>query len=289
MSERVLRGTSATLAVVFYSDEDVAEADGAVTVTITATDGTVVVATTNTTHTPGEDTYTYVLPPQDDLNELTAVWSGTFAGQVQTITTEVEIVGGFYLTLGAIRTAKNLNDADKFPSATLRTARTWFEETFEDFTAVAWVPRYRRVTLDGWSMDGSLILPDLYVRSIRSVSCTSSAGVTTAFTSPELAGLVVDDAGILSRRSQTFWPAGTSTITVEYEHGKDRPTPDIVEAGKVAIADRVLGANAGNRQYSVATEAGIVRSSTPGPKTPFGIPFVDEVAVRRRHRVFSFG
>jgi hypothetical protein len=35
----------------------------------------------------------------------------------------------------------------------------------------------------------------------------------------------------------------------------------------------------------VQTEAGIVRSSTPGQNTPFGIPFVDEVVQARSHRV----
>lgn len=277
---RVEQGKSASIDQTFYVDGAAKDADGAVTVTVTRADGTALVtgaATTKPAATTG--VYRYALSPQAALDHLALTYTGTWSGAVLTEVARVQIVGDFYLPTVAIRALPNLSDATKFTEAELRDARTWFEEVFEDYTGVAWVRRFARHTLDGTGT-ATLLLPDMHPRTIRSVRTYTAAATYTAFTADELAGLVVEGSGLLRRWSGTF-PRGHRNIVVEYEHGLDRPPADVVEAAKVAIRDHLLGTNVGNRQYAVATEAGVVRTSVPGEGRPFGIPDVDAVANRR--------
>lgn len=184
-----------------------------------------------------------------------------------------------YVTLEELRALPNLGDVVKFTDAELTAARTWFETTFERYTGVAWVPRQRTLRLDGTGT-AALRLPNLYptVTAIR----TYAGGVATAYTPAELADVDAAPSGVLTRLSLGYFPRGTRNIEVEYSHGLATPPADVVEAAKVAIRDKVLTDNVGNRQFALVTQEGVVRTSTPGPDRPFGIPFVDEVANARR-------
>lgn len=182
-----------------------------------------------------------------------------------------------YVTVAQVRALPNLGDAAKFTDAEITDAISWFETTFEDFTHVAWTPRTRTVTLES-NPDGTVTLPDLLPRRVVSVRTYTGPTAYTDFTADELAGIMLAGSGVLRRWSGRF----SGRVEVTYEYGYGAPPSDVVEAAKVAIRDRLLNDNVGNRQYSVQTEAGIVRSSTPGPDRPFGLPVVDEVANRRR-------
>lgn len=282
--QQVLRDTGTNLQVTFYSDEVLTDPDGqTATATITKADGTAIATAAATTRL-STGVYRYGLADQADLNYLTVVWQGTFGGLVQTVTDYVEIVGGFYVSVSEIRAMQNLADTNKFTTAALRAARAWFETKFEEATGVAWVPRYKRVVLNGRG-NADLLLPVMRPRVIRSLRVYTSPTAYTAYTAAELADLGVHDYGALTRLYLGTFTAGNRNVIVEVEHGFDYPPPDVKEAALVAIRDKVIGDQTGNRVYAVQTQDGIIRNSTAGDGRPYGIPFCDDVATRRSHVV----
>lgn len=282
--DQILRNTGAQLEVTFYADETATAADGAVTVTVTTAAGTVI-ATGAATTSPSTGRYRYILDPQTDLDRLTLTWTGTFSGVVQSLTTQAEVVGGFYVALAEIREQPGLDNITRYTTAEMAKARRWFEEKFELYTGVAWVPRYRRERLNGNGRT-SLMLPDYDIRTIRSVRAYSNASTFTEYTAAELADITFAESGIVTRATLGSWTSGVNNLIVEYECGRDAPVPsDVREAALVAIRDKLLSDQIGSRQYSVVTELGNVRFVLAGEGRPFGIPFVDQVANERRQFV----
>lgn len=191
-----------------------------------------------------------------------------------------------YVSLAQVRVLPGLADAVAFPDDALTAAVAWFEERFEDYTRLAWAPRASTTKLSGGR--GTLLLPRYPVISVQSISYLSGA-TTVPFTAPELAEVLPvwsdgdENTGELYRTSGAWWPHGP--LTVAYTHGRPTTPLDVQDACLVAVQDKLQQdrTNArGNRQFSVATQDGIIRSSTPGKDRPFGIPAVDEVANRRR-------
>lgn len=268
---QVLRNSGERLQVTFTVDGVATDPDGnSATVTITKADGTVLQASTPTTRLDA-GVYTYSLQPQADLNELTATWTGTFSGVTQSITTRVEVVGGYYCSLAELRAEPNLDSTTKFTTAKLIAARQWFETLAERYCNQAFVPRYRRLRLSG---DGTtrLFLPDPYVTRILSVTDTAT---NTLFTADELADLVADPvSGAVTRVSLGVWPA--NSLWVEYEHGLTDVPDDIHDAAKIAVRDKLLNDQTGRPMLSIADGAGgTTRFAMPGPGRPTGIPDVD--------------
>ena len=191
-----------------------------------------------------------------------------------------------YVTLAQLRALPNLADTAKFTDAELATAAVWFENVFEDYTGVAWTPR--TVIGERHSGGSSLLLDHPYPRTISAVNVYSDATTYVAYTAAELADLRLEPSGVVRRVTLGGFTSGTGNITVDYVHYKTAVAPsDVVEAAKVAIRAHVLDDYQANRQYAVATEAGIVRTSQPGEDRPFGIPEVDAVANRRAERTIG--
>lgn len=198
-----------------------------------------------------------------------------------------------YVSLAQVRALPGL-DTYVVTDEQITAAVAWFEERFEDYTGLAWAPRASTAKLAGAC--GTLLLPRYPVISVQSVTYPAGYG-TVAFTATELAEVLpvwadgAENTGELYRSSRAYWPYGPLTVT--YTHGRPTTPLDVQDACLVAVQDKVQQdrTNArGNRQFSVATQDGIVRSSTPGKDRPFGIPAVDEVATRRRqHRAASVG
>lgn len=281
--QRILQAVAATLSVTMTDQNGVAAAaSGAVTVGATKADGSTLIAAG--TATGGTNPYTKTLTAAQtaSLDILTATWTDAGDGSVNTTT--AEIVGGYYVTVAEMRALKNLDNTSTFPDAKLIAARQWFEDAFERYTAVAWVPRYTRVRVDG-NYSTTLLLPYQRVRTVRSVRTYSDATTYTAFSAAELADLHYRDWGAVQRGTLGHFTAGTANVVIELEHGYDEPPTDVKQAALVAIRDYLLTDNTGNRVFGVQTQDGIIRSSAPGPDRPFGIPFVDEVAVSRSHKV----
>ena len=190
------------------------------------------------------------------------------------------VLGNAYVTVAELRALPNLADTAKFTDAELSAATDWFEAVFEDYTQVAWVPRtVVGERHDGWGYE--ILLDHQQVRTITAVNVYSDGTLFTSYTAAELADVRLSSTGMIRRVSMGSFTSGYGNITVDYTHGYDAPPADIVEAAKVAIRDRLLNDNTGNRVFAIQSEQGIVRQSTPGPGRPFGIPDVDATANRR--------
>jgi hypothetical protein len=271
---QVLRNTSAILQVTFYSDETATSADGAVTITITRADGTALV-TAAATSNPSTGVYRYTLAAQANLDYLTAVWSGTFSGTAQSITSYVELVGGYYATLPEIRALPNLSDTAKFTTAELTDARQWIETLVEDVTGVAWVPRYSRDLLDG-AGTYEIILNHMKPRTLLALTVGGTAVTTTSFDLYESGRINRYDAG------STF-AIGRRNVVASYEHGYDSPPNDLKRAALTAIRYRLLtdqNQTIPDRALSMTNEFGNIQMAQPGPNRPTGIPEVDAVINR---------
>lgn len=191
-----------------------------------------------------------------------------------------------YVAVADLRALPNLSDTVRFTDAELAAATTWFETVFEDYTQVAWQPRTVLGEAHFLRRADTLTLRHLRPRSITAVNSYTSAIAATAFTADELAALRAEPDGTVRRLGYVAsFSSDYGLITVDYTHGYDAPPADVVEAAKIAIRAHLLDDYQANRQYSVLTEAGIVRTSQPGPDRPFGLPEVDAVANRRSHRI----
>lgn len=278
MIYRCLRTQKMTLSRTFTSDDDVSPADGVVSVSVARLDGTVV---SSGTATAAGSTYSYVFPGRDVLDTLTVTWSLAIGGDPIVIDSDViEVVGAFYFSIAQGRDVDSaLANIVKYPKAKMVNVRAQVEEECERITGQAWVPRFARVTLSG-NDRGVLALPNTMIRTLRSVSSNGAAQA--------IDGLSAADVGTLTRgaRSATnVWPRGSNNIVAEYEHGHDRPNPDILRAallrfkslaleGKSALADRA------ERTVTVDAQTGgsVVYGSPQVDKT--GIPAVDAAYAR---------
>lgn len=182
-----------------------------------------------------------VVPGQSALDELTITWSGLIDGSTVVDVDLLEIAGGTFFNLAAARRAdQDLEDATRYTTSDLRTARTEIEVEFERICDRAFLPRYRRIVLDG-PEDDQLILPNADIRRIRSASITSSPGGTPVqLTTDELAALVVNPAArTVTRAGGARWPGGIGNIDIGYEHGLTRPPPDLKRVSMMRLRSRL--------------------------------------------------
>lgn len=237
--QRVVRGAPALLEV-FFTDQDgePASAPTTVTVGITRGDGTELVApltatVDDTTNTAGRYTYALAATGTALLNWLTVTWtSGTTV-----LTTLVEVVGGVYFTVAQARARiSSLVESDpNYSTANIVAARNVLEDEFEKVCGAAFVPRYRRVRVTPSNYRWCL-LPDPLVRTVRSVTL-DRAGDLTAFTAPQLAGIVIDEAGLLLDTGSFGF--GYQNVIVEYEHGFARPPRAIQDVAFTRLRELV--------------------------------------------------
>jgi hypothetical protein len=279
---RVAKTSAATIAHTFYLDETATDATGAVTYVVTDATGAPAATGPATHGTTG--VYSFVLPGQAALKALTVAWSGTLAGTAVTELDFVEIVGGHFFGLAEGRASDpTLADTVKYPTADLITARLEVEVECEEICGRAFVPRYRRVVLDG-NGTGELTLPDADVRTIRSVTMAPRTGGTfTALTAGQLVALSVGADSMVRREDGGVWTEGRDNVVVEYEFGLDAPPRDLARAAKTRLRSRLNAKSSGIPEramsISVVDGMGTYQLSTPGAWRT-GIPDVDAAYAR---------
>lgn len=268
--QRVVTKTPATLTVGFVDqDGEPANPAGAVTVAVTRADGTVLKAagTATTTVDPPQGTRTVALTAaeNDRLDRLTCVWT---AASGETVTTHVDVVGGYYFTLGELRKLDGMNG---LPAADLRVARQMVEEMVEERTGWVWVPRLAVETIQA---NVGVRLSQHPVRRIRAVSVDGVADVAANWYS--------DTYGILSPIAGWTYTTSpvSSSLTVAYEVGEDRPpiqlTSALIDAARQGRLDRTNGIS--QRTTSITNDVGGTTSYARATvRDVFGMPAVDAV------------
>jgi hypothetical protein len=277
--ERILQLTPGTLSQQWYED-GVAVDPGTVTIGITRADGTTLVAAGTGTTGTGTAARTYSLTTTHTalLDRLTVTWTSTSKG---TLTGYLEVRGGFLFSLAELRALDPLSDTVKYPTAALVAMRTTVEQAIELEYGTALVPTY---TLEPRRMRDGMIVTRTPLRALRSLSYTS-AGVTTAYTSQQLAALTLDDWAITGAWG---WGCRTSQVTVGYEYGLDTP-PGRLRQAAVRLArqwlvsgpvdDRALGAASPDGNFSFGL-------ATPGRGgSVFGLPELDAIVMSSPYRV----
>jgi hypothetical protein len=262
--DRILKATAATVSRTFYED-GVAVDPGSVTVTITAADGTVIVnAAAASGSGAAARTYNVTAAQTATLNTWTVAWTSSTKG---TLSSTVEIAGGFLFSIAEIRAVTPINDTVNYLTADIADTRTAVEQAIEQACGVAFVPRY---ALERYSGDGSNTLQLLHAlpSSIRSVSITG-----TAFTAPQLADLTMTPSGAIYS-TLTYFTWGQNNIVAGYEHGYQDAPMEIRRAAlalakmwlvgrRNPIDDRAITFNAGadGGTYSLAVPGRAARAS----------------------------
>lgn len=278
--QRVLRGVGATIsAQARTQDGELTAFSSAPTVTVVRADGTSVASGTATGTNPATFALTGAQIP--NLDVLYATWvAGT-----TTIRTIVEVVGGFYFTVAEARAfGEPLSNATKYPDAKIQDYRTAVESELEKITRRAFVPKYRYVTLTGRSQD-RLLLPDDYVRSVRSVGEWDTGRTTlTPYGLTDLAAISVEDFGAISRTNGGVFALGSANVVVGYEYGLDAPPRDLKEAAMLRLRTLLTNPRSGisDRALSFTDSGGTTtRLATAGVGNfETGIPDVDAVYAR---------
>jgi hypothetical protein len=289
---RVLRTAKATLSRTFYLDEVGTDATGAVNVTATRLDGTIVEGPTAATGPDANHAYSYAWPGRDLLDELVLTWSATVAGDAIVLDQDrLQIVGGFFFSLTEGRGVdKALASTTLYPTAKLIEKRIEVEDEAERICGQAFVPRFRRVVLDGTGRQG-LPLGDPWVRTVRAISIIPTGGGTpTVWTTQQIAAAVPGDDGVL-RLWSAWWIPGHRNIIVEYEYGLDYPPPELARVSKLRFKSLLLANRVPVPAGAIGDQGQLLQATVaPAPtRERTGLPEVDAVYARFPSPIPEFG
>lgn len=285
--ERVGRGVGGTITATFTLDgAGSPPSPNTATVTLTRdSDGTTVVS--GAAATPGANgTFTYFVTPAQAgaLDLLTASWTATVNGNVTTITTQVEVVGGFLFSIADARALPALANGTTYPDANIRAARTLAEQALEDACGVSFVPRYRREITSGNYQD-TIMLQRPRPTLLRSITVTG-----VVLTAADLAQVVMLPTGALYRPalwggmsyyggaaiwgSQNVPGGGTGNVVVVYEHGYPTPPMRVARAALLLARRWLVDSPVDERTTQVTTEGGTISFMAAGGVGSFDLPEV---------------
>lgn len=285
--ERVLRNTAATVSVTFYNGSTPVEADGAVTVVVKKADGSTLLST-NATNEAAVGVYSVVIPAQANLNSLRITWTGTFTGTPATIENEVEIVGGFYFSIGELRNYEAaFANTTKFPDDALIDARDQVEAEFEDICGRAFVQRFAREESVEIDPDQDMLWLEYPEATRFTVLEQNSADLIGYYNSGYLIrdkdsprGIhVVGQAVGLFNYDTMYYP-----ISAEYEYGMTKVPIPIKQKALKRAKQFLLGLKSTIDERAttmIIPDVGTVNLATPGQRgAETGVPDID-VVLRR--------
>lgn len=285
--ERVLRNTAATVSVTFYNGSSAAEADGNVTVVAKKVDGTTLF-NTNATNDPATGVYTTVIPSQANLTIITLTWTGTFSGTSVSIETHVEIVGGFFFSIGELRGyEKAFTNTDKYPDEALVTARNEVEAEFEDICKRAFVPRFYHEDSIEVDPDDDMIWLEKPEPISFSLIKQNGVDLLSYYTSGYLMrdknsprGVHVSNYALNLFNYDTYY----YPISVEYEYGMTTVPIPIKQKALKRAKQTLLGLNSTIDERATTMlipDIGTVNLATPGQRgAQTGVPDIDVVLQR---------
>lgn len=279
--QQILAGTAAVLSWQPLDSTGEPGDPGTVTVGVTRSDGTDVIAAGTATSGTDDAARTVALTASQtaQLDILTATWK---VGTTTVATTVYEIIGAYLLTRAEFQAREP--QMSKTTATTFTRQRREVDSLFTTETRRGLTPRFAVERIDARHWRDSIVLryPDL--RAVRWANQIDSHGTVTALTSTQVASIGPDSAGMARLRDGSYWLPGI--VEIGYEHGYDRAPFDIVGAA-ARYARYVIGGGTSSvpdRATSFADGAGgVTQLATPG-LGPFitGIPEVDVVLLDHR-------
>lgn len=231
-TQRALAGT--TVVCRFgYLDSDGVRVSATAEPTVAAVDlagDTVDISSATTVSGGGDnaDLYEATIAAADSLvpDQITVTWTVDGVDHVRTL----DVVGGYLVSLYDARTRKGNRNYQQRSDDELKIARTIVEDEAEEVMGRSMVPRARKAIMrTPGALTRPLILPDIDIMSLRSVTTTTPAGADTAYTAAQLTNLHVDRGGFVHRLDGSAWPS-TGLVTVIYTYGLTHPPHTIVQA-----------------------------------------------------------
>lgn len=291
-AQRLLQAKPGILSVTLTDGTgEAAAATGAVTVAVVSAAGTQIVAAgTGAAAGSGVGVYQLAVTATQTaaLGQWTATW--TDAGTGATQTTYHEICGGYFFSVAEARAYDSaLADTVKYPDALIQAKRQMVEDEAEYICDVPFVPRYRRVLLDG-TAEPELYLPDSKIRSIVSATIFTAFGTgQVTLTTPQLANLVIDEDFRIERNDGGIWDEGKRNIVIEYTAGWDAPPAELKDAALLRLRSVLNRATTivPNRATSFVAEGGVTYRLDTAAAFKTGIPDVDAVYDRYSTREFD--
>lgn len=236
-SQRIVQGASAELPVTFVDQDGDERAPGPVSVHVTRSDGTDVIAA-GTAITP-DGAPLIPLAPADtaQLDILTAVCTEE-NGAVVTLV--IEVVGGRYFTLLRARSAdKVLQALAKYPDEEVKIARNQVERELERITGRSFVPRFTVDEVDRCA--GRVNLTEVDIRSIRWVKANGIAYSSNFYELRNNHLVFGSSLGLTPEQSANGPYLGDGPkISIGYEYGWNTPPDDLVEQMLVRLRSKVV-------------------------------------------------
>lgn len=227
--DRALQGAPYTSRITFYTGSTGTDpSPDSAKIEVIRADGTVLVAANTSTvndTASGAGVFAYTFTPTQlvNLDILELRWTATVSGQVTTLKTFVEVVGGFLCSLADLKVV--------FPTKTdaeLASVRTATEQRIENACRRAFVPRL--------ASEIRTVRPRMRLAwpDIRLIRFASIGGV--AISSTLVANLNITAGGtVIGLPGPTA--IGLQRVEIGYEHGADYPDEQIREAMLLAAEE----------------------------------------------------
>lgn len=306
----VLKANTATITATYLVGETPTAA-GAVTVTITNDRGTTLA--TGSATSAGVGVYSFTLTPTHTaaVDILTATW---VSGTLGTITTTVEVVGGFYFGLDKLRAMPDLDNPVRYPTERLIARRDWITGLIEREVRTSFVERYHHESRPV----GTLQFADPYNPYLpKPVASNQPVGIL--WTTDQFPISVVDiafdgvslDSTTLATMHTAYgrgeiysgtWSTALWALTryarvvdIRYTAAYTTRVPsDVHEAALVAARHKLLNTEGESaipsRATSITNEYGNITMATPGKNGSItGIPEVDEVIEAWKAKIVTVG
>ena len=250
------------------------------TVVVTDVDGLQIASGTSFKPVGTTGLYEFGLTPIQTsvLDRYEATWSYTRSGNAEQATTSYDVVGGFYFSVADARGFDNsaLADTSRYPVASIVAGRELVEDHVEYLCGVSFVPRARRLVIDGADAD------DLLISVSRPRYIVQASMNDIALTPQQVESIDVYPEG---RLAYDFWTAGNRNVALHIVHGYDAPPEPIKRAALILLRNRLVSSNIDDRAVAFTDELGTRQLAVAGRRgQPTGIPDVDAAIAQYSER-----
>lgn len=279
---QIQKGLATPVRLTVFSDGD--ETDiGTITIGIVDAAGGEVVAPGTAVTDNGDGTYDFTVPAQTDVGLLTATWTET-GGTGSVFTTAIEVVGAHLFTEDQARNYKTGRMASeaKYSDGAIRSERRRITDWLEKETGVSWIPRFRRLELNGTG--GSKVT---LFDPVSSIGGSGGQGATsdiqkvlsvTVNGSPVSTSEVKPVGASLYRTSGGIWPRPTTTpgnVVVELEYGKPHLLDGVDRIALLELRHRLIDSRIPEGATGMTDELGSVSWEAQNNGRPSRIPEVN--------------